>query len=279
MSDKILVLGATGTVGKPTVRALLASGAKVKAASRDGRLVDGAEGVTFDYGKPDTFGSALDGVDRVFVLLPTGSVDPLAVALPFIKAAISRRVKVVFHSVFGVESDATNPYRQIETALEGSGNPFVILRPNWFADNFHTSWKDAIDQGQIAVPAGVGKSSFIDARDIAQTAATVLTSTTFDGDAYNLTGPAALSYAEAAKILSDVIGRPVTYTPVDDACFIDLLTNAGVPEDYAEFLATIYYPVRQGWTEVVTGDVQRVTGRAPYPFQTYARDHAADFVV
>jgi uncharacterized protein YbjT (DUF2867 family) len=104
-------------------------------------------------------------------------------------------------------------------------------------------------------------------------------SPTFDGDAYNLTGPAALSYAEAARILSDVIGRPVTYTPVDDACFIDLLTNAGVPEDYAEFLATIYYPVRQGWTEVVTGDVERVTGRVPYPFQTYARDHAADFVV
>ena len=84
--------------------------------------------------------------------------------------------------------------------------------------------------------------------------------------------------SDAAAILSDVLGRTITYTPVDDATFIDLLVNAGVPEDYAEFLATIYYPVRQGWTAVVTTDVERITGRQPLSFRAYALDHAADFV-
>lgn len=164
MSDKILVTGATGNVGLPTVWALRAIGLAVKAAPREGRDFDGAEGVSFDYRQSTTFGSARDGVDRVFVLLPVGSVDALAVAMPFIDAAVSRGVKAVFHSVFGVEADATNPYRQIETALEVSGGSFVILRPNWFADNFHRSWKEAIEQGKIVVPAADGKSSFIDAR-------------------------------------------------------------------------------------------------------------------
>lgn len=278
MSDKILVIGATGNVGRPTVRALRARGQRVKAASRDGCAFDGAEGVSFDYNSATTFGTALEGVDRVFVLLPAGSVDPLAIAMPFIEDAVSRGVKVVFHSVFGVEADNTNPYRQIETALQESGNPFVILRPNLFADNFHTSWKDAIKQGQIAVPAGDGKSSFIDVRDIADVAATVLTSAAFDGQSCNLTGPEAISYDKAAAILSEVLGHAVRYTPVDDAAFIDLLMNEGVPEDYAEFLATVYYPVRQGWTAVVTSEVERITGRPPRSFRTYALDHAADFV-
>lgn len=277
MSDKILVLGATGNVGRPTVRALISKGVTVKAASRIGNSVDGAEGVKFEYGDPNTFGPALDGVDRVFVLLPAGSVDPLSLALPFIEAAIARKVKVVFHSVFGVEADETNPYRVIETTLEQSGNSFVILRPNWFADNFHASWKDAIKFGQIAVPADDGKSSFIDARDIALAAATVLTSSVFDGQSFNLTGPEALSYSDTTAILSDVLGRTITYTPVDDATFIDLLINAGVSEDYAEFLATIYYPVREGWTEVVTSDVERITGRPPHSFRSYAQDHRAEF--
>ena len=48
-------------------------------------------------------------------------------------------------SVFGVEADDSIPYRQVEIALfEKSGVPFVILRPNWFADNFHIFWKAGI---------------------------------------------------------------------------------------------------------------------------------------
>lgn len=72
MAGKILVLGATGTVGRPLVRALLARGAAVKAASRSGAPVEGAEGVVFDYADPASFGPAFDGVDAAYVLLPAG---------------------------------------------------------------------------------------------------------------------------------------------------------------------------------------------------------------
>ncbi|AGS22389.1 SDR family oxidoreductase [Rhizobium etli] len=275
MSSKILVLGATGTVGRHVVDGLLAKGEAVKAASRAGKPVAAAEGVAFDYARPETFGPALEGVDRAYVLLASGYVDSKGLLLPVIEAAAARKVKVVLQSVIGVDADDSIPYRQVEIALEKSGTPYVILRPNWFSDNFHTFWKPGIDHGQIALPAAEGKSSFIDARDIAASGVAVLSSSSFDGKAFNLTGPEALSYAEAAAILSEAIGKPVTYNAVSDEAFIEMLTGVGVPAGYASFLASIFYPVRQNWTAVVTGDVETLTGTAPRSLKTYAADYAA----
>ncbi|OWV77609.1 NAD(P)-dependent oxidoreductase [Rhizobium sp. R634] len=275
MSNKILVLGATGTVGRHVVEGLLAKGEAVKAASRAGKPVAGAEGVVFDYARPETFGPAFEGVDRAHVLLASGYVDAKGMLLPVIEAAASRKVKVVFQSVIGVDADDSIPYRQVEIALEKSGTPYVILRPNWFSDNFHTFWKPGVDHGQIALPAADGKSSFIDARDIAASSVAALTSSAFDGKAFNLTGPEALSYEQAAAILSETVGKPIAYNAITDEAFITILTGAGVPADYASFLASIFYPVRQGWTAVTTGDVETLTGKPPRSLKTYAADYAA----
>lgn len=274
MSQKILVLGATGNVGQPLVQALLARGQHVKAASRSGKPVAGAEGVVFDYARPETFHAAFDGVDRAYVVLPGGHVNSKELLLPVIQAAAARRVKVVLQTVFGVDADDAIPYRQVEIALERSGTPYVILRPNWFSDNFHNFWKAGIDHGQIALPAGTRKSSFIDVRDIAESAAVALTTDRFDGQSFNLTGPEAVSYADAAQLLSEVAGKPVRYVPIDDSAFVEALTGAGVARDYADFLASIFHPVREGWTAAVTDHVQTLTGHAPRSLATYVRDNA-----
>lgn len=275
MSGKVLVLGATGNVGRPLVDRLQALGLSVKAASRSGKPVAGAEGVAFDYRDPATFGPAFEGVASAYVMLPTGYMDPVGLLVPVIEAAAARKVKVVLQTALGVDADDAIPYRQVELALERSGTPYVILRPNWFSDNFLTFWKPGIAHGAIAVPAGEGKSSFIDARDIAASAAAALTTSRFDGHAFNLTGPQALDYGEAATLISQVVGRPVAYTAIDDAAFVGLLTSAGVPQDYAGFLASLFYPVRQGWTAGVTDHVETLTGQAPTALATFLSDHAA----
>ena len=273
MSGTILVLGAGGNVGRPLVQALLARGEKVKAATRSGAAVAGAEGVAFDYAQPATLAAALDGVDRAYLMLPAGNVQAQALLMPVVEQLAARRIKIVFQSAFGVDADDSIPYRQVELAIERSGTPFVILRPNWFADNFHTYWLAGVRQGLVAVPAGQGRSSFIDARDIAASAAAALTRSDVNGQAFNLTGPEALSYGEAVQRLSEVIGRPVRYEAVDDAGFIAQLAGAGVPRDYAELLAALFHPVREGWTAAVTDAVQQLTGRPPRSLRTYAEDH------
>ncbi|MBY7832562.1 SDR family oxidoreductase [Vibrio fluvialis] len=274
--NKVLVLGASGHVGQPLVAELLAKGEQVKAASRSGQAFGAAEGVVFDFADPTTFDAAFDGVDRAYVMLPGGYVESKALLEPVIQAAAERNVKVVFQSVLGVDADDSIPYRQVEIALENSGVPYVILRPNWFADNFHTYWKAGIDQGVIGVPAGEGKSSFIDVRDIASSAAAALTTNRFDNQAFNLTGPEALSYAQAAQKISAALGKPVAYQAMEEGAFCDLLKSVGVPADYAEFLTSIFYPVREGWTAGVSYAVVTLTGKAPRSLDEYIADHLAE---
>ena len=275
MAGKILVLGATGHVGRPLVKALMAHGEVVKAASRSGKPVDGAEGVVFDVVDPMTFPVAFEGVDRAFVMLPGGYTEAKALLLPVIEAAATRGVKVVLLSVFGVDADDSIPYRQAEIALEKSGVRWVVLRPNWFTDNFINYWKPGIDAaGVIAVPAADGKSSFIDVRDIADSAAAALMTDRFDGRAFNLTGPEALGYAEAVALISEAIGKPVAYQAVDDDTFVGTLVGAGVPEVYARFLASIFYPVREGWTAAVTDDVRTLTGHPARGVAAWVKENA-----
>lgn len=276
MAGKILVLGATGNVGKPLVAALVAKGEAVKAASRGGAPVNGAEGVRFDYADPSTFAAALDGVDRVFVLLAGGNTDPVGMLTPILDAATAAGAKVVLMTALGVDADDTIPYRQVELRLIASGVPYVIVRPNWFADNFHTFWKAGVSAGRFGLPAGDGATSFIDLRDIVASIAAALTTDRFDGQAFALTGPEALTYTQAAAILSEATGKPVTYEAIDDDAFVAMLTSFGVSEAYAKFLASIFYPVRQGWNAGVSPAVETLTGRPPIPLATYARDHAAD---
>jgi len=277
MAGKILVLGATGNVGRPLVAELLAKGEQVKAASRSGKAAGRAEGVRFDFTDGTTFAPALDGVDRAYVLAPTGTLDVLGTVLPFVRLAVERKVKIVFQSVSGADANDDIPYRKIELFIERSGTPYVILRPNWFTDNFEIFWLQGIKHGVISVPAGEGKSAFIDVRDIAASAAAALTTDRFDGQAFNLTGPEALSYGDAAEILSQASGRAIAYKPATDGEFVSTLVNAGVPKAYAEFLAAIFHPVREGWTASVSNAVQTLTGKAPRSVETYARDYAGVF--
>jgi len=102
--SKILVIGATGHVGRPLIRDLIARGEQVKAASRSGAPVEGAEGVAFDIAKPDLT-TLFAGVDRLFLLLPGGYADSKGLLLPIVQAAAARKVKIVFMSALGVDAD------------------------------------------------------------------------------------------------------------------------------------------------------------------------------
>lgn len=276
MPGKILVIGATGNVGAPLVAELLSRGEKVKAASRSAsaRFPGGAEAVRLDLREPATLVAALDGVDRIYALTPAGNVDPLTPLTPVIEAAAARGIKVVLQTAMGVDADDDIPFRRVELALERSGAPYVILRPNWFADNFATYWRAAVAEGEIRLPAGDGKTSFVDTRDIAAAAAGALTSSRHDGKAFVLTGPEALSYAQAAELLSHALGRRIAYRAVDDKTFVAEAVAGGVQQDYAGLLAAIFHPVAQGWAAAVTDAVETLSGQPPRSLKSSIADLA-----
>jgi uncharacterized protein YbjT (DUF2867 family) len=279
MKQRILVLGSTGNVGQPLVQSLLSAGESVVAASRKPDLTQKQENlqrVHFDYNDPSSFAPALENVDRVFVVAPAGYFDSKTLITPFLDAAFAAPRKFVLQSADGVQFNDQAPLRQLELRLETSGHPYVLLRPNWFMDNFHSFWLPPIQAiGTIPLPAGDSRSAFIDALDIADAASAALRSDSFDGQAFTLTGPEALTYTEAAEILSRYAKRSIRYQHIDDALFTQSMTDAGLPGDYAQFLTLLFGFVRQGAASQVTDSIQRITGRAPRTLEAYAQRNAA----
>ena len=275
MSDRVLVTGATGNTGTHLVRVLAARGDTVLAGSRSGRDVAGAPGVRLDLTDPGTVRTAFDGIGRLFLVIPAGYLDAIGFLDAIVDLAAERGVKVVFQTAFGVGDDLTSPYHRAEQRLMRSGAPFVILRPNWFADNFHTFWRAGLRSGVVAVPAGRGRTSFVDVRDIAESAAAALSGAGFDGRAFELTGPEALDYTQAAQVLSAAVGRPVRYRPVTPDEFVGLRTRAGLPDDYARHRADLFAPGPGDGTAAVTDAVRTLTGHPARSLAVYAADNRA----
>jgi uncharacterized protein YbjT (DUF2867 family) len=166
--------------------------------------------------------------------------------------------------------------RHLEAAFAGEGRAWNVIRPNWFMQNFNTFWLQGIQQaGQIFLPVGQARGSFIDARDIAAVAAALLDAQGHANQAFDLTGAEALDHAQVAAILSRATGRTIGYTEITPDAMRQGLLGAGLPADYAEFLLFILGAFKAGHAERVTDAVQRITGRAPTPFETYAKDYRA----
>lgn len=276
--SRILVVGANGTVGSELSRLLAAQGESVVKATS--RTATAADQVTVDVVTGAGLAAAFDGIDRAFLLAPPGHANQEALLAPLIDQARARRLqRVVLMTAMGANADENAPMRKAERRLEASGLPYTIIRPNWFMQNFNTFWLHGIQTaGQIFLPVGAAKGSFIDARDIAAVAARLLTSDAFVQRELDLTGPRALDHAEVAAILTQATGKPIGFTDITPEAMLQGLLGAGLPQDYAEFLVLILGYFKAGYAERTTDAVQQVTGQAPRSFEQYAQDYRASWM-
>ena len=224
-TERILITGATGNVGLETLRELMkrpdASTRTVLAGVRDMAVaktkieVQPDAFVYVDFAFAGSFDGALAGISRVLLVRPPELADVDQYFKPFVAAMKRAGVKqVVFLSLQGVENNPVTPHHKIEKLLVEAGLPFVFLRPSFFMQNLSTTHRSEIrDRNEIFVPAGHGKTSFVDVRDVGAVAALVLSSPVTEhlNRGYELTGSEALSYGEVANILSSVLGRKITY--------------------------------------------------------------------
>src|SRR5438132_2436662 len=214
MSKFVLVTGATGTIGRDVARRLSENGVSVRAGVRDQAKARKQFGsdialAPFDFENEKTFSGALEGVEKVF-LLPPLLPNQLEVMNAFVDAAKRAGVRhIVKLSAIGVDDEARptaiKGHAANEQHIRESGVAFTFLRPNSFMQNFITYFPPR--NGVIYLPWGNGTASFVDTRDIASVAATVLTSDGHEGKIDTLTGPATLGIAEVARTLSEITGR------------------------------------------------------------------------
>ncbi|HEU4408820.1 MAG TPA: SDR family oxidoreductase [Polyangiaceae bacterium] len=270
----ILVTTPRGKVGSELVRLLQAQGAPLRLGAHSVAVTRGVfpglEVVPLDYDDAASIEAAVRGVRAVYLASPGDfPAEPEQRLVDAAKrAGATQLVKL---SAFGADREDT-PLRHVERHVEASGLAWTILRPNWFFQNFSTSQADAIRGGTITEPAGEGKTSFLDTRDIAAVAALALTTSKHDGRAYSLTGAEALDRHEVAAVFARELDRPVAYVSPSDEQFRAALRDV-LPPGYIDLLSRLYADVRAGATAPVTDDVERLLGRPPISLAQFVRDH------
>lgn len=284
MSGVILVTGATGNVGREVLRELSARGAATRAAVynlADAPQVTGgaAEAVRFDFRDPTTFPAAFAGADRLFLMRPPAISNVKRDMQPAIDYAARQGIShIVFLSLIGVERNRIVPHAKIEKLLMHSGVGWTMLRCGFFMQNLDTTHRaDLVEADDIFVPAGGGRTAFIDARDIGAVAAGVLTEPGHENKAYNLTGSEALSYGEVAAIMAEELGRPITYSDPSPLAFARRFRRRGYPGGMVNVMLGIYLTTRLGMAAGISPDVERLLGRPPITMRQYVRDYAATF--
>ena len=294
------MIGATGTVGSEVVKQLTAisssSGHKIRAAVHSKNKSDQlrqfdskrVEIVNLDYTKPETVAYALNSVDKIFLqTLPIPNVTDIS--SNFVNEAKKNGVKyIVKLSAMGAGSESESTILQLhkeeEKIIEDSGIPYTFLRPPTFMQNFVTQFGYTIrTQNAFYVPAGDAKMSFVDARDIGATAARILTNNNnrgrnqYENKAYDITGQNALSYKQAADILSNEVGKKISYMDITEDNARDGMKQIGMGEWFINIMIELFRIIRAGYGSETTAAVEHITGRKPISFAQFAKDYAEAF--
>lgn len=279
----ILVTGASGNVGKEVLKQIAQTGIRVRATfqspSSAASAPSGVEIAIMDYNKPETIRAALKGADRVFLVGPPTQKLPALErqAMDQIRQSGVRQV-VKLSAMGGREATFPGQHAESEDYIKNTGVAYTFLRPNGFMQNIVNYSATTINaQNAFYGCQGEGKVSHIDIRDIAAVAVKALTETGHEGKTCTLTGPAAISNAQVAQILSDDLGREIRYVDLPSQQFKQALLGAGLPEWSAEALVNLQEFYRAGKASDVTNDVERLLGRKATSFEQFSRDYRVAF--
>jgi uncharacterized protein YbjT (DUF2867 family) len=177
-------------------------------------------------------------------------------------------------------------HRQEEKLVEESGIPYTFLRAGAFMQNFVNFFGQTIrTQNAFYLPVGDGKVSFVDARDIAAVATKILLAKhngtkineQYENKKYGITGNKALSYSQVAEILSNVLGRRITYVNITEDGARNAMKNMGMDEWLIDALIEFHNVIKSGNASQSTAAVEQITGRKPISFEQFVKDYASSF--
>jgi uncharacterized protein YbjT (DUF2867 family) len=297
VGETILVTGATGNVGLAATLHLLANGRRVRAVVRDPegarrRILDdrrnplavgsGGTGshlelVRFDFLRDAAETSLFRGVDQVFLMRPPAIGDVKTFLFPFLATAQRAGVAhVVLLSLMGAGHMPFVPHRKLEKEILRLGLGHSFLRAGFFMQNLDTVFRDFVRyDDELPVPAGNGRTSFVDTRDVGEAASRLMLDGRRPSNAHVLTGSEALDYHQVAAILSEELGRRIVYTRPSLRAFKRRARAAGWDPGYARLVGRLFYTVRFGAAARTSEDLPRIIRRKPRTLRDYVRDYRA----
>jgi NADPH:quinone reductase-like Zn-dependent oxidoreductase len=255
---RILVTGATGTVGRSAVALLRRAGAEVAPASR----------ATGDLRDPGTL--PLDGVSAALLVWPFGTAEG---AREVIEAVAGRAGRVVYLS-----SAARREHeREIERLIAQTAGAWTFLRPHAFAANT-LRWARRIRAGAVRGAYGAAAMPPVHERDVAAVAVRALLDEGHHGAAYDLTGPETISQADQVRIISEVTGLPARWVEVPPEHARAALESDGLPPEAVEEVLRAQAELARRPLPA-TSVVEEVTKEPAIPFRQWVEEHAEDFRV
>ncbi len=156
-------------------------------------------------------------------------------------------------------------HKATEEAILSSGLTSTILRNGWHTENYLGQLTTAAQTGTIIAAVGDGRVASASRADFAAGTVAVLTSEGHERKVYELSGDYAWNFDELAGAVGSVIGRPVTYHPVDGAELINILTESGVDGGTAQFLAALDANIKNGLLAETSGELSSLLGRPTTP--------------
>jgi NAD(P)H dehydrogenase (quinone) len=269
---KIAVSGASGKLGQAIVRELRsrADDDEIIAISRTPDRASAGIATRYgDYDNPNSLAQAYAGLDRL-VLIPSSDMRPGKRGeqmIAAITAAVSAGVKhVVILSGAGArdvaEPDVGAAYWASENHLIRHAPRWTILRMNYYAESLAQEAMMATQQG--ALPSfAENRVAFVARNDIAAAAAGIGLGEGHAGATYTATGSKAYTGAERAALIAEITGQPLGFLVVPPEAFRAHLEQAGIPIDFVNVLVSIQHHFAAGGMDIVTGDVERLSGRPP----------------
>ena len=259
----VLILGATGKTGRRITQRLKAAGLPVRLGSRQANP-------PFDWEDRTTWEAALDGVHAVYISYQPDIAVPGAVETiqAFTDLAVKSGVgKLVLLSGRGeVEAE------HAESVIQNSGIDWTILRCSWFSQNFSEAhFLEPILQGELALPVGNIAEPFVDVEDIAEIAVQALTQPGHSSQLYELTGPRALTFADAVDEIAKAAGRDIRFIAVPPNAYRAALEQEQLPTELIDLVHYLFTTVLDGRNTPVTDGVQQALGRPARDFTDYAR--------
>ena len=276
---RILITGATGSVGSHVLSQLMLTGAEIRALVRNPDVVrfpGQVEVVRGDLTLPETLDRCFDGIESVFLVWTAPPATAGAVLERIAKGAkrivfLSAPLKTA-HPFFQKHNPLRAMTEQIERLIETSGLDWTFLRSGMFAGNVRHWWVPQIRAGDIVRwPYLNAPTAPIDERDIAAVAVHALCNDGHTKAEYVLTGPQSLTQLEQVSTISQVIGRSLRAEEISpEEAQRELHLPAFLLDAWAAAI---------GQPAFVTSTVAEITGRPARTFHDWAKDHAAGFLL
>lgn len=264
--------GAFGTIAVQTLLKLKVPASSIVALARSEAKTAGLKALGVQvriaaYGDLAALTKALQGVDRLLLVSSSEVGQRAAQHQSVIDAAKAAGVKLVAYTSIAHADTSTNilapEHKATEAALKASGLPHVLLRDNWYTENYADDLKYAKASGVIAAAVKNAKVASASRADYAEAAARVLVGEGHAGKTYELTGTKAWDFNELARTASEVLGRPVVFQALSPEERKKALLGAGLPEGIADFVTALDQSAEAGTLADATGDLEKLLGRKP----------------